>query len=170
VAGLTDGGNGLAFTQTVTGGPIGVGKLNNSAAAEDLGLLNGSYDAGSATLIAQDRAAVRVENLFTALLDLRDALRNDDSAGITLAGETLTDSVDRLAATRALVGVYANRVERSTRRQEDLQVLDETLRSQVQDLDFADASIKFNLLRTQLQAAMASGVQTQNLTLLDFLG
>jgi flagellin-like hook-associated protein FlgL len=170
VADLTDGNNGIAFTQTVTGGPIGIEKLNNSAAAQDLGLLDGSYDAGSATLIAQDRAAVRVENLFTALLDLRDALRNDDSSGITLAGETLTDSVDRLAATRALVGVYANRVERSTRRQEDLQVLDETLRSQVQDLDFADASIKFNLLRTQLQAAMASGVQTQNLTLLDFLG
>jgi flagellin-like hook-associated protein FlgL len=169
-AGLTDGSNGIAFTQTLAGGPVTVGKLNNSPAAQDLGLLNGSYDTASATFVAQDRAAVRVENLFTALLDLRDTLRSDDSAGITVAGEALTDSVDRLAATRALVGVYANRVERSTQRQEDLKVLDEKVRSQVQDLDFADASIKFNLLRTQLQAAMTSGVQTQNLSLLDFLG
>lgn len=169
-AGLTDAGNGIAFTQTVAGGAVTVEKLNNSAAAEDLGLLNGTYDATSATFIAQDRAAVRVENVFTALLDLRDALRNDDSDGITLAGEALTQSVDRLAATRALVGVYANRVEKSTTRQEDLKVLDESVRSQVQDLDFADASLRFTLLRTQLQAAMTSGVQAQNLSLLDFLG
>ncbi len=170
VAGLTDAGNGISLTQTVGGGGIKVEKLNNSAAAEDLGLSGGTYDSASATLIAQDRAAVRVENLFTALLDLRDALRNDDSAGITLAGEALTESVDRLASTRALVGVYANRVERSTTRQEDLSVLDEKLRSELQDLDYADASIRFNLLRTQLQAAMASGAATQNLSLLDFLG
>lgn len=170
VAGLTDAGNGIALTQTVTGGAIRIEKLNNSAAAEDLGLTGGVYDPTSATLIAQDRAAVRVENLFTALLDLRDALRNDDSAGITLAGESLTSSVDRLAATRALVGVYANRVQRSTVRQEDLSVLDEKLRSELQDLDYADASIRFNLLRTQLQAAMQSGAATQSLSLLDFLG
>ncbi|MFN7020504.1 MAG: flagellin [Phycisphaerales bacterium] len=170
IAGLTDGQNGIAFTQTVTGGPLSVEKLNNSAAAEDLGLLNGTYDAGSASLIAQDRAAVRVNNLFTALLDLRDALRNDDTSGITLAGDALGKGLDRLAATRALVGVYANRVDRSTRRQEDLQVNDERTRSQLQDLDFSQASITFSLLRTQLQAAMTSGVQSQNLTLLDFLG
>jgi len=169
-AGLTDGGNGLAFTQGVTGGPIAVEKLNNSAAALDLGIEGGIYDATSATLVAQDRAAVRVDNLFTALIDLRDALRNDDSSGITLAGEALTSAVDRLAATRALVGVYANRVEQSTRRQEDLETLDRTSLSRVQDLDFAGASIQFNLLRTQLQAAMQSGVQTQSLSLLDFLG
>lgn len=169
-AGLTDAGNGFAFTQTVTGGAITVKKLNNSAAAEDLGLLNGAYDSTSATFIAQDRAAVRVENVFTALLDLRDALHNNDSDGITLAGEALTHSVDHLAATRALVGVYANRVQKSTQRQQDLEVLDKSVQSQVQDLDFADASLRFSLLRTQLQAAMTSGVQAQSLSLLDFLG
>lgn len=169
-AGLTDGANGITLFQTLTGGAIRVEKLNNSAAAEDLGFLGGAYDAASASLIAQDRAAIRVENIFTALIDLRDALRNDDSSGITLAGEALTQSVDRLAATRALVGVYANRVERSTRRQEDLQVFDEKTRSELQDLDFAKASIQFSLLQTQLQAAMASGAQFQSLSLLDFLG
>lgn len=169
-AGLTDGQNGIAFTQTVAGSPISVEKQNNSAAAQDLGLANGTYDAGSATLIAQDRAAVRVENLFTALLDLRDALRNDDSTGITLAGEQLTKGVDRLAATRALVGVYANRVERSEERQTDRQVFDQSVRLGLEGLDYSEASIRFTLLRTQLQAAMTSGVQSQNLSLLDFLG
>lgn len=169
-AGLTDSGNGIALTQTLAGGPVQVEKLNNSAAAEDLGFLHGTYDTASATLIAQDRAAVRVDNLFTALIDLRDSLRTDDSFGISLAGEALTESVDRLAATRALVGVYANRVQRSEQRQEDLSVLDEKLKSETQGLDFAEASIRFSLLQTQLQAAMTAGVQAQNLSLLDFLG
>lgn len=172
-AGLSDGTNGLVFTQgagVAGSGPLTIEKQNNSAAAQDLGLLNGSYDAGSASFTSQDRGAIQVDNLFTALLDLRDALRNDDSDGITLAGERLSAGVDRLAATRALVGVYANRVERSTQRQEDLQVFDEGTRSGLQDLDFSEASIRFSLLQTQLQAAMQSGVQTQNLSLLDFLG
>lgn len=168
-AGLTDGANGIALTQTVAGGPIGVEKLNNSAAAEDLGLLNGVYDGGSATLIAQDRAQVRVNNLFTTLIELRDALRNNNSSGITLAGEDLERANDRLAQARALVGVYANRVTRAVQRQEDLITLDEQMRSGLQDADYTEASIRFNLLQTQLQAALRTGATSQSLTLLDFL-
>lgn len=169
-AGLTDGANGVAFTQTVTGGPISVEKLNNSAAAEDLGLLNGAWDGTSATLIAQDRAQVRVNNLFTTLIELRSALQNNDSAGITVAGEELETANDRLAQARALVGVYANRVTRAVERQEDLITLDEQMRSGLQDVDYTEASIRFSLLQTQLQAALQSGAISRNLSLLDFLG
>ncbi len=170
-AGLTNGANGIALTQTLgpNPGPITVTRQNNSAAAEDLGLTNGVYDAASATFVAQDRAAVRVNNLFTTLMDLRDALRQNDDAGITLAGEQLNQHTDRIAGTRALVGVYDNRVQGATHRQEDLKVLDQQTKSQMQDLDFADASIRFNLLRTQLQAGLTSGSRAQSLTLLDFL-
>ncbi len=169
-AGLTSAANGIAFSQTVAGGPIGIEKLNNSAAAEDLGLLNATYDTASATLIAQDRAQVRVNNLFTTLIELRDALQNNDSAGITLAGEDLERATDRLAQARALVGVYANRVTRAVDRQEDLINLDEQARSGLQDVDYSEASIRFSLLQTQLQAALQSGALSQNLSLLDFLG
>jgi flagellin-like hook-associated protein FlgL len=167
---LTDGANGIAFVQTVGPGGISVEKLNNSASAEQLGLLGGSYDATSATLVAQDRAQVRVNNLFSTLIDLRDALRGNSTAGITLAGEELETATDRLAEARALVGTYSNRVARATTRQEDLSTLDEQLRSGVQDLDYSEAAIRFNLLRTQLQAALQSGSQQQGLSLLDFLG
>lgn len=170
VAQLTDGRNGIAFTQTVGPDAIKVEKQNNSAAAEDLGLLGGVYDTGSATFIAQDRAEVRVNNLFSTLIDLRDALRANDTAGITLAGEELEKATDRLSEARALVGVYANRVDRATNRQLDLNNLDEQIRSGVQDLDYTEASIRFNALRTQLQAALQSGAQLQSLSLLDFLG
>ncbi|MBX3385930.1 MAG: hypothetical protein KF768_05115 [Phycisphaeraceae bacterium] len=168
-AGLTNGANGIALTQTVSGGPIAVEKLNNSAAAEDLGFLNGSYDSATSTLIAQDRAQVRVNNLFTTLIELRDALRANNSSGITVAGEDLERANDRLAQARALVGVHANRVIRAVQRQEDLITIDEQMRSSLQDVDYSEASIRFSLLQTQLQAALRSGAISQNLTLLDFL-
>jgi flagellar hook-associated protein 3 FlgL len=166
---LSGTGNGLQLVQTGVTGAMRVEKLNNSAAAEDLGMLSGTYDAGSASFTAQDRSGVSVDNIFTALVRLRDALRNDDSAGISLAGESLDTQVDRLAQTQALVGVYANRVSEAAKRQEDENVLNEKLRSQLQDTDYAEASVRFSLLQTQLQAALRTGAQASTQTLLDFL-
>lgn len=170
-AGLPTNGNGLALTQTLGGTPqpIRVETLNNSLAAEDLGFAQGTYNAGSATFTAQDRAGIRVNNIFTALVQLRDALLSDSSAGITVAGGGLDQQVDRLAQVQALVGVYANRVKGATQRQEDEQTVNTQVQSQLQDVDVADAAIRFNQLRTQLQAALQTGSQAQNLTLLDFL-
>ncbi len=169
-AGLTDGANGIAFTDQLGLGTITVERMNNSPAAGDLGLLGGTYDAFSATFVAQDRAAARVDNLLTTLIDLRDALRDNDSDGIALAGERLETHVDRLSSSQALVGVYSQRVSKAADRQEDLAVLDEQAKSQLQDLDYAAASMRFSLLRTQLEAGLTVGAQSQTRTLLDFLG
>lgn len=169
---LTDGANGITFVQSAgqaaLGGISTVGR-NNSGAAEDLGLLNGTYDATSASFVAQDRATIRVDNIFTALIELREALLNDDSPGITLAGERLEAAVDRISETRALVGVQANRVTRAITRLEDSRLNDEKLRSQLQDLDYAEAATRYSLLQTQLQAALTAGSQINSLSLLDFI-
>ena len=166
---LVNGQNGIAFTQIGVTGTIRVDKLNNSGAAEDLGLMNSTYDAPSATLIAQDRGAVRVNNLFGALIRLRDALRSDDSPGIALAGQDVDNSINRLAETQALVGVYANRLTVAKKRQEDENILHESMQSGLQDLDFTEAAVRLNTLQTQLQASYRVGSQLQSLSLLDFL-
>ncbi len=170
-AGLSISGNGITLTQTLGGTPsaIQVEKLNNSSAIQDLGLSTGTYNAGSATFTAQDPAAISVDNIFTALVRLRDALRADDSNGITVAGGALDDQVDRLSQSRALVGVYANRILAATNRQTSENTTNEAVRSQLQDVDYSEASIRFTLLRTQLQAALQTGASSQNLSLLDFL-
>jgi flagellin-like hook-associated protein FlgL len=169
-AGLTDGANGIALRDLGGLGAITVEQANNSPAPEALGLLDGSFDATSGVFVAQDRAGARVDSLLTALMDLRDALRDNDSNGIALAGERLEGHVDRLSASQALVGVYSQRVSKATERQEDLSVLDEQAKSQLQDLDFAEASMRYSLLQTQLQAGLTVGAQSQTRTLLDFLG
>jgi flagellin-like hook-associated protein FlgL len=170
-AGLSTTGNGIALTQNLSGTPgaIAVSKLNNSGAAEDLGFLNGTYDATSATFTAQDPAAIHVQNIFTSLVQLRDALRANDSDGITLAGSGLDQQINRLSQTQALVGVYANRVKDAVNRQTDENTTNEQLRSQYQDVDFTEAAIQFSNLRTQLQAALQTGAQSQSLSLLDFI-
>lgn len=170
-AGFTDGVNGLTLTQNASfGTAISVTGVNQSLAADDLGLVDGTYNATSNSFIGTDRAKVRVNNLFSTLIDLREALRNDNTAGISLAGEELEGHIDRLATTRALVGGYAKRVEDGQGQREDSELLDLSTRSQLQDTDFTEAAVRLNLLQTQLQAGLTVTAQSLQRSLLDFIG
>lgn len=173
VAGLDYPGNGITFTQDAAlagSGGLAVTRLNNSQALDDLGLADGSLDPTGATLTSEDRASVRVDNMFTHLLDLAEAMRNNDTLGMEVAYNKLKDGVDRLSQSRAIVGGYARRVEDEVKRQEDRQVLDESLRTQLRDVDYAAASTQFAQLQLQLQAGLTVASQSQQLTLLNFLG
>jgi flagellar hook-associated protein 3 FlgL len=168
---LLDGSNGIALMQNAAWATApSVASANNSQAADQLGLLSATFDPATSSLRGADRATVRVDNLFTRLIDLRDALQNDDTAGITLAGDRLEDSIARLAESRALVGGYAKRVEDGTKRLQDTTVLDQKARSQLQDTDFAEAASRFSLLQTQLQASLQVTASSFSRSLLDFLG
>ena len=170
-AGLGAGSNGLTFWQAIAfPGAISVAPVNGSAAAENLGLLNASYDSTSASLTGEDRAKVRVDNLFTRLIDLRDALQTNDTRGISRAGEGIDQHVIGLAEARGLVGGYAQRVEAATTREEDRVTVDTSVRSELQDVDFTAAATRLNLLQTQLTAGMRVTAQLQQYTLLDYLG
>jgi flagellin-like hook-associated protein FlgL len=173
VASLTSPDNGIAFAQSGAlgaSGPLDVTRLNNSGLLEDLGFQDATLSPDGTTLLAEDRSRVRVDNLFTHLLDLASALRDNDTLGIEVAYGKLKDSVDRLSQSRSIVGGYGKRVDDEVRRQEDRQVLDIGLRSQLRDVDFAAASTRFSQLQLQLQAGLSVASQSQQLTLLDFLG
>ncbi len=171
VAELDEGSNAIVLRQSGTfPDPLRVEARNNSSAAEQLGLLGGTYDAGSARLIGQDRAGVRVPGLFSDLLDLREALLTNDTRGIALAGVFLDESIDGLADVRGAVGGHAQRVEAARVREADRAITDESIRSELRDTDFAKAASRLSLLQTQLQAALTVAGSAQRLSLLDFLG
>jgi flagellin-like hook-associated protein FlgL len=149
--------------------PISVTPDNNSPAPYQLGLMDATSSGNGASLTSSDRAKVRIDNLFTHLIDLRDSLKEDSTIGIDFAAQRIEASVDRVAQTRALVGGFANRVQSEQRRQEDLSVLEQKTRSDLRDLDYAEAAVRFSLLQTQLQAAMQAIQVSQSATLLDFL-
>jgi flagellar hook-associated protein 3 FlgL len=166
-ADLASDGNGIRISDTTVGaGDLAVEALNGSFAAEDLGIV-GSTD--GAILIGEDRAAVAVESVFSHLMSLRDALLTDDQRGITLAAGKFEADVSRLAEARANVGVRSRRVSDAVDREEDLRIQDMALRSQVQDLDYTEASLRFTTLQQQLQAGLLTAQQVTSLSLLDFL-
>jgi flagellin-like hook-associated protein FlgL len=165
-AGLATNGNGIALTDNTAGTTTSVGARNGSFAAQDLGIA-GSFD--SATFTGQDRATVAVDSVLSHLMALRDALRANDERGISLATEKLEADITRLASARADVGVRTRRVTEAAAREEDLKIQDTGLKSQVQDLDYTEAAVRFAGLQQQLQAAMLTTPRTQSLSLLDFL-
>lgn len=165
-AGLAANGNGIALTDNTVGTTTTVESRNGSFAAKDLGIL-GSFD--SATFTGEDRATVAVDSVLTHLMALRDALRSNDERGISLATEKLEGDITRLASARADVGVRTRRVTEAAAREEDLKIQDTGLKSEVQDLDYTEAAVRFAGLQQQLQAAMLTAAQTQSMSLLDFL-
>ena len=81
----------------------------------------------------------------------------------------MENDVLRITGARADVGVRSRRVEDSSLREEDLRIQDIGLRSNVQDLDYTEAVIRFSILQQQLQAGLMSASQVTSLSLLDFL-
>ncbi|MFO0857126.1 MAG: flagellin [Phycisphaerales bacterium] len=170
VAGLATDGNGITLTQsTAFTTPLTVLPENNSSAAAQLGLMNGTYNATTGTLQGEDRAKVRVDSVFSALVDLRESLRSNNVPGISLAGDMLGNLADELAESRGLVGSFSQRVDAALTRETDRAVLDESTRSSLRDLDLAEASTRFTLLNTQYQAGLQTTALSQQLSLLDFL-
>jgi flagellar hook-associated protein 3 FlgL len=110
-----------------------------------------------------------VDSLFTTLLELSASLGGNDERGITFAGERLETDLDRISLARATVGARAQRVDQETGRLEDRMLLDKSLRSEVRDLDLFEATTRFTLLETQLQAVLQTASRSLPLTLLNFL-
>ncbi len=165
-AALAADGNGIELTDNTAGVTTLVEALNGSHAAENLGILGSTT---SATLTGEDRATVAVDSVFTHLIALRDALLTNDERGITLATGNLETDINRLANARAQAGVRNRRVMDAILREEDLRIQDASLRSQVQDLDFTEAAIRFSTLQQQLQAGLITASQAASLSLMDFL-
>lgn len=170
VAGLPTDGNGIVLRQSATfAGPVRVETRNNSPAAEQLGLLGGNYDATSSSFRGGDRAKVRVDNMFTHLIDLREALLANDATGIGIAGGSIETSVDRLAEARGLVGGFAQRVETAIVHHEDQKTIDLKIQSDLRDTDYAAAAVRLSQMQNQLQAGLQVTAATSSMTLLNFL-
>ncbi|MHC4414923.1 MAG: flagellin N-terminal helical domain-containing protein [Planctomycetota bacterium] len=166
-ADLAADGNGIELTDLAAGpGTTSIEALNGSFAAADLGILGSTT---GATLVGEDRATVAVESVFSHLMSLRDALLANDERGITLAAERFEQDISQLAEARAQVGVRSRRVTDAINREEDLRIQDMALRSQVQDLDYTEAALRFSTLQQQLQAGLLTANEVTSLSLLDFL-
>ncbi len=161
-------GNGLVFTDNTAGaGAFTITNANQSLAGTHLGIVG---DAGpGSTITGTDEATVRVENAFTHLINLRDALVNNDESGITVAGSKIENDIDAAASARATVGVQAKRLEDLQTRAEDQTLQEQSMLSSLRDADLAEVISRYQQLQLQLQASLQTTAQSQRLSLLDYL-
>ncbi len=161
-------GNGLVFTDNTAGiNGFTIERVGESLVADQLGMLK--EDGTALTFTSSDEAMVRVENVFTHLTDLRDALLNDDTLGITIAAGKLDVDTQQVTQARATVGVRAQRVERQIERSEDLKLMEETMLSDLRDADLTEVITRYSQLQVELQASLQIGAQNLQYSLLDFL-
>ncbi len=166
--GLAQDGNGLLFEDNTAGAAsFRVVQLGTSLAATDLGI---NIDAGAGnTITGKDAAKVRVENIFTHMINLRDALVSNDSRGITFAGEGIEEDLSSLSRARADVGVRSRQVEQQQERSTTLKISEQALLSELRDAELTEVITRFTQLQQQLQASLLVGSQNLQLSLLNFL-
>ncbi|GMU24554.1 MAG: hypothetical protein AMXMBFR13_46280 [Phycisphaerae bacterium] len=167
-ASLATTGNGLQLTDNVAGpGAMSVSRLNLSAAADDLGIF-GTATAG--VIAGEDVGTVRVDSIFTALVDLHSALVRGDTAGITSAGERISAQSRHVNRQHGIVGARAQAM--NVRLQHTEAAVDTTraLLSDVKDLDYTEAITEFQKAQTTLQANLMTGSRLLQISLMDFLG
>lgn len=165
---LASTGNGIELVDGTSGsGRLVVESMNGSLAPDQLGML-GSVDA--ATLTGEDRSRVAVESVFTHLMDLRSAMLGGDEGAVGRIMEKLEGDIERAAGARAQAGHRSRMVLDAINRFESRNIMDETLRTQLRDVDYTDASMRFATLQQQLQASLATTARLSSLSLLEFLG
>ena len=142
--------------------------LNFSDAAADLGLL--AAPAVGNVITGADANPVTASGVFANLAALRDALKNNDAAGITAASEGLAADYTRTTQVRGETGARVQGLESRQNRLEDEDLATQSLLSSLADTDFAEAVSRFQTLQNALQASLQTTASVMEMSLLDFLG
>ena len=166
-ASLTATGNGLIITDNTAGpGTLRIERANLSPALDGLGL--NQLDGGN-TLIGDDVNPVRTDSVFTGLVELRAALRQDDRQGIAWAGERLENALKRMQEVQGRMAAHAKAMDSRNRLVENETLGARIMLSDVRDVDITEVVVKFQQMQTALQANLSTAARVMNLTLLDFL-
>lgn len=120
----------------------------------------------------------RNSSIFEAVRGIADALTRpapDAAARAKLHNEVaqslsnLDQGLEHLGTVRAGIGSRLNNIDSVHSINQDLKLQLETVMSETQDLDYAEAISRFNLQLTSLQAAQQAFVKTSGLTLFQYL-
>jgi flagellin-like hook-associated protein FlgL len=166
-ASLAITGSGIVLTDNTTGsGTLSVTALNGSSAASQLGL---NVAASGNTITGTDVGAPTSKGIFGNLQALMTSLQSGNQPAITAAGGAISDDINRVieyngqagAAQKELTSTQTNLTQQTTATQ--------SLISQLQNVNYAQAVSQFQTLQTAMQASLQTAASTLQLTLLDFL-
>jgi flagellar hook-associated protein 3 FlgL len=114
-------------------------------------------------------AAGTADNAFRVLDDLVSHLENGQADLIDNDIKNILSSSDRLSISRAEIGARRNRFALMENRILDNAAQLQRLRSETADVDFAEAITQMKLKQNVLQAALATGAQILQRTLVDYI-
>ncbi|MBU0640606.1 MAG: hypothetical protein KKB50_17225 [Planctomycetes bacterium] len=164
---LSSRGSGLVITDnTVGGGSLRIDRVNNSPAIDGLGL---DVPASGDTLVGRNVNPIRVDGAFTALMELRQGLQEDDQRAITQAGERLEAALEQMQAVQGRMAAQARTMSERTERIESEVTAARILLSEARDTDIAEAMVRFQQLETALQANLTTASRTLRLSVMDAL-
>ncbi len=167
-ASFTTTGNGIRIEDNTGGtGSLTVSALGSDAAF-DLGIAK-SVSGTTTEIIGDDANPTQTDGILDALLDLEHALRADETASITVAGNRLDVLRNDVTRMHGIIGARARTMATKRIQMEDAAATTEVFLSEVRDLDYAQAITRMQTSMTQLQANLQSSSATLNLSLLDFL-
>lgn len=127
-----------------------------------------SINVGGSELFQQD-GQDEVTDMFAQLITLRDACLNNDVDSIGPQIDYINDSIDHLNYQRSTVGERVNYMEKMLEQLKTQNVsLTEGLEN-IEDVDLADAVMSFELEKAAYQAALQTGGEIIQMSLLNFL-
>ncbi|MGE5553708.1 MAG: flagellar hook-associated protein FlgL [Betaproteobacteria bacterium] len=132
---------------------------------------NITYEVGSGILATVNAPGDAVFNqVFQALIDLRDNLRSRNQAAITSSSLDLIDqAVDNLLEWQAELGARTNQLELTNNRLLELKANFQKLLSENEDADIAEVIMQLKMQENVYRAALDAGARIIQPTLLDFL-
>ncbi|HHN46402.1 MAG TPA: hypothetical protein ENN09_03070, partial [Planctomycetes bacterium] len=145
-------GTGLEIVGRVSGTALTVSTAGTSAGG--LGFATGS---------------VRGDDLFTVLIDLRDALLANDAPAILATLDRIDTSHNRLLDVRGNIGSRLQRLDDARSRVEDERLTVQELLSELVDADLAELAVLFTERRNATEAALKVAAQILPLSLVDFI-
>ena len=136
---------------------------------ENLHTLDVNLRSSGCPLLGDDVNGVVADGVFTALIDLRDALIAEDEHAITNAAKRLETAREKVVSVNGEIGARSQAMQTRLRFTEDAVLATRTLLSDVKDLDYIEAITRFQQAQTTLQANLLTGSRMLEVSLLNFL-
>jgi flagellar hook-associated protein 3 FlgL len=161
--------DGITLTDATGGaGALTVENFNGSFAATNLnieGTTPGAVISGTALTYVGEQ----VEGIFTALINIRDALLQDDVDALNVAGRLLDRVREKLLSSRSGVGTRLSNLELASNRL-DFELTElERFRSETRNVDLAEAATRFQIQETVLQASLSVAGRILQTSIFNFL-
>ena len=110
------------------------------------------------------------QDLFQAVIDLRDALINNNTAGIKQAYDNIRQIKERINVCLTIVGSRHIQLENSATNLEDFNEALQSIQNTYDGLDYPTTYSKWGEEQTVQQAALATFAKMGNFSLFDYIG